>query len=119
MTVPLTKETLEAIYELVRATPPFNRWNLPESEDIRFVVVKTQNLYGYYDYNRKTKEHTIGISANKNGYLHSLIETMSHELIHVHERQTGMCKPSQHSAAFRRIAAQVCKIHGFDPKRFC
>lgn len=118
MTIPLTKDTLKAIYDLLRETPPFCKWNLPEPEEITFVISKSRDYYGYYDYNHSTKAHTIGISANKNGYLQPLIETMAHELVHVHERLTGMCKPSEHSAAFKRIAAQVCKIHGFDPKRF-
>ena len=26
--------------------------------------------------------------------------------------------PNTHNIAFRKFAAQVCKIHGFDPKAF-
>jgi hypothetical protein len=43
---------------------------------------------------------------------------MAHEMIHLHQRVTGMENSAQHNAAFRKLAAHVCRLHGFDPKAF-
>jgi len=47
---------------------------------------------------------------------------MSHEMIHLHLEATGMESRSgdanTHNMAFRKLAARVCKLHGFDPKAF-
>ena len=116
MTIPLTKEMLAAAYEFVRATPPFNKWNLPEPEDITFKITKSAKNYGHYS--DAKRRHTIAISEKLNGYASSIIEVMAHEMLHVHEKRAGMWGRSEHSEAFKKLAAQVCKIHGFDPKRF-
>lgn len=116
--IAFTQEMLGASYELLRTTPPFNKWNLPEPEEIKFVVTKDASTYGYYDYARKGGKHVIAVSNRMNGYMTSLLEVMAHEMIHLHERRTGMHRSSQHSAVFKRLAAKVCKLHGFDQKRF-
>jgi hypothetical protein len=44
---------------------------------------------------------------------------MAHEIIHLHQALVGMESPcAEHNAAFNKLAAQVCKTHGFDPKSF-
>jgi len=44
---------------------------------------------------------------------------MAHEMVHLHEHHAGMCREDvEHSTAFKRLADQVCKVHGFDPKLF-
>jgi hypothetical protein len=44
---------------------------------------------------------------------------IGHEMIHVHEEHAKACREDvEHSAAFKKWAQQVCKVHGFDLKRF-
>lgn len=120
MTLPLNKETLAAAYDYLRTTPPFNRWNLPDSEDVVFTVGRTEADYGWY--HKKGDRHTITASAGKIGHTQTLIEFLGHEMVHLHLELTGMESRSggayTHNHAFRKCAAQVCKAHGFDPKSF-
>lgn len=116
MTLPLTPEMLRAAYDYLNTTPPFRNWNLPEGDDVEFKVVDDGKIHGWY---RKRKEqHVVAISRRSVGHTKTLIETMAHEMIHVHEGHTGILRPGRHSAAFRKWAKQICKHHGFDPKAF-
>lgn len=117
MTLRLTSETLAAAYDYLATTEPFRKWNLPDSDDVVFRVVKDPTRRGFYrrdGYNRPS----ISVSSAAIGHSSSLIEVMAHEMIHLHEDATGMATASEHSAAYRKMAAVVCKIHGFDPKLF-
>lgn len=117
MTLPLTTEALRAAYDLLNATPPFSRWNLPDGEDIEFKVVRDPRCYGWYQ--RRRGRHVIAVSRRMVGYTSTLLRTMAHEMVHVHEGHTGVDKARvEHSAAFRKWAAQVCRVHGFDPRDF-
>jgi hypothetical protein len=117
VTLPLNKEMLEAAYELARTTPPFKSWNLPDGEDISFRVTRDPFRRGHY---RKDKHgrHEIAVSALSIGYTHNLFETVCHEAIHLHQEISGMANGAEHNASFRKLAAGVCKFHGFDPKLF-
>ena len=116
MTLKLTPGLLRAAYELLCEAPPFNKWNLPNSDDIAFRVSRDRTTQGWYSFDGT---HYIYVSRNLVGYLSTLDSLMAHEMIHVHERHAGACKPGiEHSAAFKKWAAQVCAIHGWDPKYF-
>lgn len=119
MTLPLTHETLAAAYDFLRTTPPFNKWNLPEPEDVTFKVSKA-HIYGWHDKKRgRKKKHVIAVSSRMNGHTMTLIETMAHEMVHLHEQQTGASRGyGDHGAVFKKFTEQVCRRHGFDPKRF-
>lgn len=119
MTLPLTPEVLAAAYDYLAVTEPFRRWNLPESEEVKFRVIKQPGYFGWYQ--RDGKAHVISISAAQIAYSSTLLRTMAHEMIHLHLEITGMesrGKETVHNAAFRRFAARVTKYHGFDPKEF-
>lgn len=120
MTLPLTRETLEACYEFLKTTKPFLAWNLPDGEDVKFTVCKMSDTFAQYRWDGR--RHTISVSSNAVGHTATLIRAMSHELIHLHLEATGMESrggtKNTHNAAFRKFAAQVCKLHGFDPKAF-
>jgi len=47
-----------------------------------------------------------------------LLETMAHEMIHLHMSQTCWNRRNPHDAAFSAYADQVCKIHEFDRLTF-
>lgn len=43
---------------------------------------------------------------------------MAHEMIHLHQHLRKTETRAQHNAEFKRLAAQVCAQHIFDPKSF-
>lgn len=114
MTIRLSPAVLIGAYEFLRATPPFHRWKLPDSDDVEFRVVR-EPLYGFH---QEGDHHIIGISEKKVGHTDTLIATMAHELIHLHQAMKGTTDKGEHGPEFRKLAAQVCKLHGFDPKSF-
>lgn len=120
MTLPLTPDVLEAAYELLRATPPFDKWKLPDGDEVKFSVTITKAEYAQYQWDGV--QHTISISMGKNGYIVSLLESMAHEMIHLYLEKMGWeskrASAIYHNARFRKFAERVCRIHGFDPKAF-
>jgi hypothetical protein len=117
MTLPLDKEILAAAYDFLRTTPPFRTWNLPEAEDVKFKVVRTRRNYGRYLLANGT--HTIEVSSGAVGHTTTLMTTLAHEMIHLHEWHANANRTGgEHTAAFKKWAAQVCRVHGFDPKWF-
>lgn len=119
MTLPLTPEMLAASYDFLRTTPPFNAWGLPESEDVKFKVGRFRTHCAHYQWNGK--QHTITASANSIGHTDTLMRKMAHEIIHLHLEELGMDRRgtvNTHSGAFLRLAEEVCRFHGWDPKVF-
>lgn len=113
----LTPDLLAAAYELLRQSAPFDRWNLPEPEDVRFAVLRTTKLFGDYS---KDAQHTIRLSARKHTRLTGVLATMAHEMLHLHLGEIGCAKDShRHGPAFRALAAEVCAAHpDFDASVF-
>lgn len=119
VTLPLTPEMLAAAYDFLMVTPPFDKWSMPESDDVRFRVSRSRSRFGFYRWDGK--RHTITVSINSVAYSSTLLETMSHEMVHLHLEELGMDDrggTNTHSGAFRRLADDICKLHGFDPKAF-
>lgn len=119
MTLPLTPEMLTAAYDYLRTTPPFNGWSLPEGDEVKFKVGKFRGKFAAYQWDGK--QHTITMSGAAIGHTCTLLETLAHEMIHLHLEDTGnesRGNENAHNAWFRKFAAQVCKYHGFDPKAF-
>jgi len=118
----LTPEMLVAAYELLRTTPPFKRWKLPEADDIEFHVTSDNSASGQYTYARTVKTvlwHRIEISNVFNKTLSQVLETMAHEMCHLRQRSSDRCTRSlTHGPKFKRLAAQVCRRHGFDEAAF-
>lgn len=120
MTLPLTKETLAAVYDYLCSTPPFSRWNMPDSEDVKFSVGRALDCFAHYQWDGV--RHTITVSAHAVAHTSTLVNAMAHECIHLHlwstKQESKRGGANHHNAAFRRYAAQVCAVHGFDPKAF-
>lgn len=110
----LTPEILRAVYDYLRATPPFNRWKLPAADNVEMHIVRTRNYQGQciIDGTR----HIIQISTGKICRTQALIEVMAHEMVHLHCGRSGI-KP-HHGLEWRRFARSVCEYYGFDPKLF-
>ena len=113
----LTTDQLKASYDLLCTTPPFRNWNLPDSDDVVFRLnrSKTTSAYQIFDGSR----HTIGVSTACISTLDLLNRYMAHEMVHVHEANVRQGRNDVgHSAAWKKWAAQVCRIHGYDPMAF-
>jgi SprT-like family len=117
VTIPLTRDMLRAAYDFLNETPPFNKWNLPDGEDVEFKIIRNRDRFGWYRFNGE--KHVIALSSGCIGYTDTLLRTMAHEMIHLHEEHAEACTPRQdHSRAFYRWAAQICASHGWDAKAF-
>jgi hypothetical protein len=118
MTLPLSRDVLAAAYDYLCTTQPFSEWNLPDSEDVKFRVIKSPDVRGWYLLGQDGS-HTIAISSRCIGRTQSLIETVAHEMVHLHQGDVKMDTPNaQHNRAFWKLADIVCEAHGFDPKLF-
>ena len=114
----LTSEILRAAYAYLVETPPFNEWNLPDAEDVNFAVTTGRVRQGrcciWMD------PTTIEISDQYHTHTASLMLTMAHEMIHLHQFKNGLkkTKHSWHGHLFQAYKQEVCTIHGFDPGQF-
>jgi hypothetical protein len=119
VTLPLTAEMLAAAYDFLSTCQPFADWNLPPSEDVGFKVTRSRRWFARYRWTGN--KHTIEVSANSVGHVGTLLTKMGHEIIHLHLEELGMDSrgtPDTHSGAFRQLAEEACKVHGWDPKAF-
>lgn len=116
MALHITPMLMELTYELLRASPPFNKWKLPHADDIAFRVTASTTEYGEFCFEtvrKKQKHHTIGVSIVGVRSLDKLIETMAHEMCHLREFILGARSDVLHGKAFQKLADQVCARHGF------
>ena len=110
----LTKEVLRQAYDLLSVTEPFRRWNMPAHDDIKFVVSRERSdVTGYYI--NRNGQHEIGVSERWVRSTITLLATMAHEMIHLHQRRTCMETRLQHNRAWHLLAKRVSQHHGFDP----
>lgn len=109
MTLPLTTDTLAAAYDYLRTTPPFSKWNLPESEDVAFRVTRSRDDMGCYWWR---EGHHIDVSARLVKSSIGLLGVMAHEMTHCFQCCAGM--PVTHGTAFDKLAAKARRVHGMD-----
>jgi hypothetical protein len=116
----LTPQMLESAYEYLRATLPFRRWNHPRADNLVFRVMGARDRYGHFKgrFKDKLDLNEIGVSQAKVHSTDMLMATMAHEVIHLHQHERGGCTRGPHNAHFRRLAARVCRVHGFDLDSF-
>lgn len=125
MSLHLNDNMLRSCYKFLCSTQPFDKWNMPNADDIVFKVVRSPLNYGWHTVkgrrNRKRmQKHLIAVSGKVVGHITTLLETMAHEMVHLYIEHHHIEPKNygEHSLAFRRLAEIVCKHHGFDPKRF-
>lgn len=120
VTLPLTPEMLASAYDYLRLSPPFRSWKLPPAIIVKFKVSQRSSEFGRYQWDGE--RHTISMSTKSIGQTETLLRYLAHEMIHLHLEATGQESKrggiNIHNAAFKRYAARVCKVHGFDPKAF-
>jgi len=114
MTLRLTPDMLAAAYDFLCTSEPFRRWNLPDGDELGFHVVRDAALSA--DFSVREGVPCIRISEAHNGHAVTLLSSLAHEMIHLRQHLTG--DREHHGPRFRRMAARVCAVHGFDPKIF-
>ena len=112
----ITPEMMAAAYDYLAATKPFCDWNLPDSEDITFLVYRSKINHG--EWSIVNGRHKIWVSSHFATRTDALMATLAHEMIHVHESHNKCSGKTDHSAAFNAWAHAVCEIHGWDPVLF-
>jgi hypothetical protein len=113
---------LEGAYEYLRASPPFCRWGLPESDQIMFRVLGAKDRFGHFRgrHRRARGENGYSELAISAGLVRStdlLMATMAHEMIHLYQDESGSAR-GNHNPEFLRLARRVCSIHGFNFEAF-
>ncbi len=114
--LPLDVDMLRAAYAYLNETPPFNRWNLPDADEVTFRVVRDRSGYGWHKI--ENGHHTIAVSRLSVAHTGTLIATMAHEMIHMHEKHDSRVRRANdiaHGESFDRHWRQVARYHGFDP----
>lgn len=118
MTLRLTPDTLAAAYEYLRTTLPFARWKLPDADEIEFCVTRHRDREA--DHGVWKGQHCIRVSTHSIGTTDALMQAIAHEQVHAY--QDGVLKTGSrrvvHNAEFRRLAARVCRAHGWDKEKF-
>ncbi len=116
----ITPEMMRGAYEYLRQTPPFNQWKLPPGREVKFFVMKTKRYQALYSRYRHTNQHLIEVSGTRCSHTITLINLISHEMIHMYQALKGTEPPvAQHNAEYYELTKLVCEEHGFDPKNFC
>lgn len=119
MSLKLSPEILAAAYDYLALTEPFKNWNLLPSDEVTFKVSRSKDFLARYTYWLESEKQQIEVSEYHVKRTDTLISSMAHEICHMHERLSGMCSPKQeHSKVFEKLAARVCKVHGWDPALF-
>lgn len=103
---------MEAAYNLLLTTPPFRGWKMPPSDDVVFVVLRTDRHSADHFIDTKGR-HTIRLSHRKHTTLAAVIMTIAHEMAHMKDTSK-----SHHGRQWHRLADTVCKHHGFDRGQF-
>ena len=118
MTLPLTPRVIEAAYEYLRATEPFSAWHLPHADDVEFAVTRHRDREGDHSTYRGTTEHIIRVSSYHIKTTRTLLVCLAHEMIHAHMDRAKLNQRNDHGSQFKRLAARVCSVHGWEVEKF-
>lgn len=117
----LTPDFVGTAYDLLRYGPVFRRMRLPVAfMHCQFDVMKGGTLRGFYEHRKNhSVPHRIGLHQPYCTTLEHTLETLAHEMIHMHQQIAGTASPRViHNAEFKRIAKRVCDAYGFPFSRF-
>ena len=113
-----TPDACAAAYDCLRSFAPFKGWKLPSGEEVEFIVTRDPSKYGAHSHYICRDEHIIEISDACNGHLNTLMFTMAHEMVHLHQKRAKLVTKAEHNADFKRRAKSVCRELGWDEKAF-
>ena len=112
----LTPQILEQIYELLRVTPPFKRWKLPEPDTLEFRTIKLPDDNHGEMWKRANGSLCLTVNPLRHKTLASATMTLAHEMVHL--RLEAFKSREDHGPRFHKLADQVCRAHGFDRGQF-
>ncbi|CAG4882363.1 conserved protein of unknown function [Georgfuchsia toluolica] len=121
--IQLMPHHLVAMYDCLRALPPFEQWGLPESDEVEFHVTRNRRDRGDYTW-KKTRRHpeethVIYVSGALIATFGSLARVMAHEMIHLYQRhRKSETSNTVHNAEWHALAEEICDIHGWDYRLF-
>lgn len=105
----VTPDSLKGAYDFLRVCKPFDKWKLPESDDVKFHVIRARGVMGEF-----LAPNSIRVSAHSCRSIETTLMTMAHEMIHLYQYIRGTETRGEHNAEFHRLADRVCKIHLWD-----
>ncbi len=111
-----TPEQVAAVYDCLRAFPPFAGWRLPPSDEIEIHIGVQEDAYAIY--HRTGDQHGITVSMLLVTDWSTLVETVAHEMVHLHQARAGTETRAEHNREWRRLAAKVCASFGWNVERF-
>lgn len=85
-----SESDLVAAYEYLARIKPFSGWNLPESNAVEFEINRSQMLQGEYS----PDPHTIKVSSEHCKTQQSVLETVAHEMVHLHLERARRKSPA-------------------------
>lgn len=116
MTLRLHPDLIAAGYDFLRQSQPFKAWKLPEADEIGFGIVEDPTIFA--DFCLFNGDPLIRVSG-MNGHTNTLLATIAHEMIHLHQHLTKLDKSGgDHNPDFWKRARKVCAVHGWDPHTF-
>jgi hypothetical protein len=96
-------------YDYLCCTEPFCKWNMPSSDDVKFLVIKNPDRFAHYQ--MVNDVHHIAVSTRWVNRTDSLLVTLAHEMVHLHARSAGIRQRNAHGRAFHALADLVCQHH--------
>lgn len=108
----LTPSMLEAAYEYLRTTPPFNRWKLPHADEIEFAITRHRDRRGDCRAEPRVSAR-IRISTYYIYTTDELMAVMAHEMCHLH-----VTSGPDHGSGWRAAARSTCNQHGWELDTF-
>jgi hypothetical protein len=112
----LTPEIMKACYEFLATTEPFVKYTLPDADEVTFIVSRENGLFGWHKLSKG--KHSIALVSKNLSHTCSIVRIMAHEMVHAALHENKCAGRSEHGKAFKALAAEVCKHHGFDPGMF-
>ena len=109
-----SESDLIAAYEYLYSVAPFSEWDLPSSNAISFEVNRSRQMQGEYD----TDPHTIRASSYFCKTQQSVLETVAHEMVHLHMERAGQYSHADHGRDFKAHAKTICKAFGWKAADF-
>ena len=95
--------------------PPFCNINMPPVDEVYFFVVDDKTILG--GAHKSPKHYQLHISKATQTHLETVIETVLHEMVHLHFLYRGFTDHG-HDAKFKRLANKVCDVFHLDKKTF-
>lgn len=106
----ISVDAVVAAYNFLKATPPFRRWGLPDSDDIEFAVTGSRKEYGAAVWAKRR----LYVSARLIGHTDTLLRVLAHEMAHFRADSQG--ETSVHGRLWHQAVRAICREHGWDAK---